>query len=299
MSTITGTRIDQVLHDAVEPARCRTSSRWRPTTTAPTYEGAAGPRSPAERHGHCRHDFRIASMTKMVTTVAALQLVEEGKLDLDDPVESTARSSANLQVLEGFDGDDAQACAPPQDQGHRAPARQPHVAGSTYWFWNEDVARWEQVTGTPNVLSGDEAIFTAPLVADPGTTYEYGINTDWLGRVVEAASGQPLDGYIDRAHPQAARHGAHGVRTPTSSARTWCRSTCAARTARGRRPSSTGRRDPTGGPAATGCTPPRATTCASSRCCSTAARSTARRSSTTGPTRRRSATRSATSTSPR
>jgi CubicO group peptidase (beta-lactamase class C family) len=49
--------------------------------------------------------------------------------------------------------------------------------------------KWEAATSTPNVLSGANVIFTAPLLADPGTTYIYGINTDWLGKVVEAAGG--------------------------------------------------------------------------------------------------------------
>jgi len=62
-----------------------------------------------------------------------------------------------------------------------------------YWFWNADLVRWESVTGTPNVLSGSNVIFTAPLVADPGTKFEYGINADWLGKVVEVASGTTLD----------------------------------------------------------------------------------------------------------
>lgn len=53
------------------------------------------------------------------------------------------------------------------------------------------------MTGTPNVMSGSNAVFTAPLVADPGTTFEYGINADWLGRVVEATSGESLDAYLD------------------------------------------------------------------------------------------------------
>ena len=53
--------------------------------------------------------------------------------------------------------------------------------------------RWEAVTSTPNVLSGSNVIFTAPLLADPGTAYIYGINTDWLGKVVEAAGGVELD----------------------------------------------------------------------------------------------------------
>ena len=58
------------------------------------------------------------------------------------------------------------------------------------------MVRWHEVTGTPNVLSGSMDIFKAPLVADPGTRYEYGINTDWLGRVVEAAGGLSLRDHL-------------------------------------------------------------------------------------------------------
>ena len=71
-----------------------------------------------------------------------------------------------------------------------------HTSGLAYWFFNADIVRWEEATGTSNVLSGSDEIFAAPLVADPGAQYEYGINTDWLGRVVEAAGGQSLDDYF-------------------------------------------------------------------------------------------------------
>ncbi len=63
-----------------------------------------------------------------------------------------------------------------------------HTARLAYWFWNSDIDHYEQVTGVPNVLTGSEAVFTSPLAADPGTRFEYGINVDWLGRVVEAVS---------------------------------------------------------------------------------------------------------------
>ena len=159
------------------------------------YEGAAGPRvaggsDPVTVDTH----FRIMSMTKMVATVAALQLMERGALDFDAPVESYCPEWADVQVLEGFDGDDP-AAAPAGVQGHRPAPRHAHLRAS-YWFWNADIVRWEAATGTPNVLSGDNVIFTAPLVADPGTMFEYGINTDWLGKVIEAASGQTLDEFI-------------------------------------------------------------------------------------------------------
>ena len=67
---------------------------------------------------------------------------------------------------------------------------------SSYWFWNDDIVRYEALTGTPNVLGRREECFKAPLVADPGTRYEYGINTDWLGQVVEAVAGKTLDAVI-------------------------------------------------------------------------------------------------------
>ena len=135
--------------------------------------------------------FRIMSMTKLAATVAALQQVERGTLDLDAPVEQYRPEFGDLQVLDGFDGDTPRLRPP----ASRATVKQliTHTAGLGYWFWNADLVHWEAATGTPNVLSGSNVIFTAPLVADPGTRFEYGINTDWLGRVVEAASGVTLD----------------------------------------------------------------------------------------------------------
>jgi methyl acetate hydrolase len=159
------------------------------------YEGAAGRRA-ADADDPITPDtmLRIASMTKMVTTTAALQLSERGALELDAPVETYRPEFASLQVLEGFDGD-TPVLRPPRT---RATVRQliTHTAGLGYWFWNRDIDRYEQVTGTPNIMPGSDAVFTSPLLSDPGTRFEYGINIDWLGRVAEAVSGQPLDAYI-------------------------------------------------------------------------------------------------------
>jgi CubicO group peptidase (beta-lactamase class C family) len=68
-----------------------------------------------------------------------------------------------------------------------------HTSGLGYWFWSADLVRYEQVTGLPNVVPGSAEAFKAPLLADPGTRYVYGINTDWLGKVVEAVAGKTLD----------------------------------------------------------------------------------------------------------
>jgi methyl acetate hydrolase len=189
------TSIDAVLQGAVDSGAVPNVAAIAGDREGIVYEGAAGPRvagasDPVTVDTH----FRIMSMTKMVATVAALQLMERGALDFDAPIESYCPEWADLQVLEGFDGDTPRLRPP----ASKATVRQlvTHTSGASYWFWNAEIARWEAATGTPNVLSGDNVIFTAPLVADPGTTYEYGINTDWLGKVIEAASGQTLDVFI-------------------------------------------------------------------------------------------------------
>jgi methyl acetate hydrolase len=195
MSTITGTRIDQVLQDAVESGAVPNVVAMAANQDGPLYAGAAGPRAVGESDPVTPDTmFRIASMTKMVATTAALQLAEQGKLELDAPVETYRPEFAELQVLDGFDGDTPRLRPP----ASKATVRQliTHTSGLAYWFFSEEIVRWEAATGTPNVLSGQEVIFKAPLVAYPGTRYEYGINTDWLGRVVEAASGTTLDAYV-------------------------------------------------------------------------------------------------------
>jgi methyl acetate hydrolase len=159
------------------------------------YEGAAGLRQ-AGASDPITPDtmMRIASMTKMVTTTAALQLVERGQLDLDKTVDTYLPEFASVQVLDGFDGDAPQLRAPKT----RATVHHllTHTTGLGYWFWNADIDRFEQVTSTPNLLAGTRGMLKAPLAFDPGTRYQYGINCDWLGLVVEAVSGQPLDEYV-------------------------------------------------------------------------------------------------------
>jgi methyl acetate hydrolase len=189
-------RLDEVLQAAVDAGVVPCVVATAADDDGTLYEGAAGTREPGGEAVTPDTTFRIASMTKMVATVAALQQVERGNLDLDEPVATYLPDFAGVQVLEGFDGDTPRLRPP----ASKATVRHliTHTAGASYWFWNADIVRWEAATGTPNVLSGENVIFTAPLVADPGTTYEYGINTDWLGKVIEAASGQTLDVFIEQ-----------------------------------------------------------------------------------------------------
>ena len=189
------TSIDDVLQAAVGQGAVPGVVAMAANEDGPIYEGAAGVRS-ADAADPITADtmMRIASMTKMVTTTAALQLAEQGSLDLDAPVDSYRPEFAELQVLDGFDGDTPRLRPP----ASRATVRHlvTHTSGLAYWFWDANIDKYEQVTGVANVLPGTADMFQAPLMFDPGARYEYGINVDWLGRVVEAISGQPLDAYL-------------------------------------------------------------------------------------------------------
>lgn len=188
-------RIDEVLQAAVSAGAVPGVVATAAGPDEVIYEGAAGVRSTAGDDPITPDTMmRIASMTKMVTTTAALQLAERGGLSLDAPVGNYLPEFAELSVLTGFDGDTPQL-RPPSTQ---ATVRHlmTHTTGLGYWFWNKDIDRYEQVTGLPNLLPGTIDMFKAPMVSDPGTRFEYGINIDWLGRVVEAVGGQPLDAYF-------------------------------------------------------------------------------------------------------
>jgi methyl acetate hydrolase len=139
--------------------------------------------------------FRIASMTKAVTSVAALQVVEQGRLQLDEPIGKVLPELASPQVLDGFDATGAPRLRPaarPITLRHLLT----HTAGFGYETWNPAVARYIAQAGIPPRSAGKLASLRLALVFDPGERWEYGINTDWVGRCVEAAGGSSLEVYF-------------------------------------------------------------------------------------------------------
>ncbi|WP_203935248.1 serine hydrolase domain-containing protein [Virgisporangium ochraceum] len=182
-------RIDAVLRSAVDSGAMPNVVGVAADRTGVLYEGAAGPRAVGGSEPiDAESIFRIASMTKMVCTVAALQQRDLGNLDFEAPVDSYCPDFAAVEVLDGCDETGKPKTRAPAS---RATVRQlvTHTAGLAYGFWNPELTRWEAATAT-----GD--VFSTPMVADPGTRFEYGISTDWLGRVVESASGRSLDRYL-------------------------------------------------------------------------------------------------------
>jgi methyl acetate hydrolase len=138
--------------------------------------------------------FHLASMTKAVTAVALMQLVEQQVVALDDPAGEHVTYVRDVQVLTGF-GDDGTAL-------FRAPSRPitirhllTHTAGFAYPWVDEMTAR--HVGTVPTAAPGSQANFEHPLAFDPGESWAYGTGIDWLGRVIEAVSGLRLDAYFD------------------------------------------------------------------------------------------------------
>ncbi len=190
-------QIDVVLRGAVEAGEVPGVVAMAADQAGPIYQGAFGVRALGSGEAMTLDTiFRIFSMTKAVTCVAAMQLVEEGKLGLDAPVPDIGEPALNApQVLEGFD-----------DAGRPRlrPAKRPitlkhlmtHTAGFTYEMWNADMRRYVEASGVPPIISGKLAAYRRPLSFDPGERWEYGINIDWIGRVIEAVSGQSLGDYM-------------------------------------------------------------------------------------------------------
>src|ERR1700749_1123220 len=189
--------IDQVLNDAVESGAVPHVVAIAADRDGVIYQGAAGPRTVGENESASPDTvFRIMSMTKMPCTVLALQEMEKGNLDLDAPVVNYCPEFAEVQVLTGFENGVPQLRPPATP----AAVRQliPHTSGLGYWFWNGDLVEWEKISGIPNVVAGSRASLRAPMVADPGTPFIYGINIDWLGQGVGAGTGLPLGGGMEQ-----------------------------------------------------------------------------------------------------
>ncbi|KIX09027.1 uncharacterized protein Z518_00105 [Rhinocladiella mackenziei CBS 650.93] len=146
--------------------------------------------------------MQMHSCTKLLTSIAALQLMEQGKLSLADPVEKFVPRISRVQVLESFTtGDQPQPIL-------RTPKSKPtilqlltHTAGFSYDIFDVPTLQFRMSTGRAPAsyhTTGVWEDFETPLLADPGTKYIYGINTDWLGFVVQNVSGILLPEYIDQ-----------------------------------------------------------------------------------------------------
>jgi methyl acetate hydrolase len=188
-------QIDTVSRDATAAERVPGVVAMAATDGGVIYEGAFGSRHLGHGPAMSRDTvFRIASMVKLVTSVAAMQLVEQGKLALEAPAPAIDPALASPQVLIGFDA----AGAP-----RLRPATQPitlrhlltHTAGFAYRLWDADALRY--ASALDRLPPRQRALLPRSLLMfDPGTRWQYGTSIDWVGRIVEAVSGERLDVYF-------------------------------------------------------------------------------------------------------
>jgi methyl acetate hydrolase len=189
-------QIDQALRQMCERGQIPGVVAVAASSSETLYEAAFGKRDLSKQQAMPADSvFWIASMTKAITAAAAMQLVEQGKLSLDEPIGKLLPDLALPLVLEGFDAD---------GNPKTRPAKTPitlrhlltHTAGFCYDMWNADMVKYMERHGIPGIIGCQHAALKTPLASDPGTRWEYGINIDFAGKAVEAASGKKLDAYL-------------------------------------------------------------------------------------------------------
>ena len=160
------------------------------------YEGAFGERALGSGNAMTNDTVCwIASMTKAITSVAAVQCVERGHLKLDEPAKNICPELGKVGVLTGFDAHGKPLTrAPKRDITLRQLLT--HSAGFSYEIWNTDMQKVQAALEIPSVTECKNKALTLPLLFDPGEGWEYGINIDWAGKMIEKVSGQTLGQYL-------------------------------------------------------------------------------------------------------
>jgi methyl acetate hydrolase len=188
--------VDEVLGSAIDRGDVPGVVAMAATRDGVVYQAAFGRRALSDEAAMSTDTvFWIASMTKAITSAAAMQLVEQGKLALDNEIANVLPELAAPQVLEGFDS---------SGQPRLRPARRSitlrhlltHTAGLVYEMWNAEMGRYMETKAIPGIISCQNAALSLPLVFDPGEKWDYGINIDWVGKAVERVSGQLLGDYF-------------------------------------------------------------------------------------------------------
>lgn len=187
--------IDAALRRATEAGEVAGAVAMATTASDLLYQGCFGSADLATG-APLRPDaiFRLASMTKAITSVAAMQLVERGKLGLDSPIAAVLPHLAAPMVLDGWNGPmpALRPAARPITLRHLLS----HSAGYGYDVWNEEVRRATAALGLPPRPGSVDELARTPLLFDPGARWNYSIATDIVGHAVAAASGMALDSYL-------------------------------------------------------------------------------------------------------
>ncbi|CAN0134921.1 unnamed protein product, partial [Phaeothamnion confervicola] len=187
---------DALLRDAVATGGVPGAVAALTTRESTVFESACGLRTLGQPAAMTPDTVMwIASMTKPVTGVAAMQLVEQGRLSLDEPAAKVLPALGEVKVLDGWD-----AAGRPRLREPRGAITLrrllTHTSGYAYDIWNPDMDRYLNVMGLPRAGSGRNIALATPLAFDPGERWEYGIGIDWASKMVEAAGGLRLGDYV-------------------------------------------------------------------------------------------------------
>lgn len=189
-------QIDTVLRTAIDRGDVPGVVAMASTRDGIAYQGAFGRRAlPDGAPMSADTVFWIASMTKAITSAAAMQLVEQEKLALDQPVVEVLPELSAPQVLEGFSAS-GEPMLRPAKQAITLRHLITHTAGFVYDIWNGEMARYMETKHIPGIISCQNAALALPLVFDPDQKWDYGISIDWVGKAVERVSGQALGDYF-------------------------------------------------------------------------------------------------------
>ena len=190
------TELDQILGEAVDRGDL-IGAAMAVSTPRGAYAGAAGQRSEGAAMTPDTIVW-IASMTKAVTAVAAMQLVEQGLVELDAPCGDLVPYLADVEVLDGF-SDGGEPLLRPPKRPVTLRHLLTHTAGFGYDFTDARIARYVAEQGVPSTIDGSTASYEQPILFDPGDRWAYGINIDWAGQVIEAVTKTRLDEYLRSA----------------------------------------------------------------------------------------------------
>jgi methyl acetate hydrolase len=187
--------IDSVLRAATSTGELPGIVALAATDNDILYEGIFGRRRLPEGAAMTRDTvFRVASMIKLITSVAALQLVERGKLSLDAPVPDLGPALGSPKVLDGFD---VKGIARLRSAKRPISLRDllTHTAGFSYPIWDAKAVQYRKSLELLPPAERRRAP-PSPLMFDPGERWQYGTGIDWAGRIVEVISGERLDVYF-------------------------------------------------------------------------------------------------------
>lgn len=188
-------QLDNILKQAVDSGAVANVAGVVCNAEGDLYQGAFGSSGVGDDAMTVETVTAIMSMTKAITGAAAMQLVEQQRLELDAPAGQICPYLGEVGVLEGYDQDG--------NPRLRAPASPvtlrnllTHTSGFVYDSWNPDMTRYLADTNTPGIISLQKAALRVPLMFDPGERWEYGIGIDWTGQMIEAVTGQTLGAYF-------------------------------------------------------------------------------------------------------